>query len=137
MPEEKKFDLRIVTPDRVFYEGKAGFIEFNTTEGEMGVFKDHVPTTVIISPGILNIYEDNMDECKKAALHGGFVTILQDSITIMAEVIEWPDEIDVARAEEARDRASERIKQQSPEVDTVRAEAALRRAIARINVVKN
>lgn len=137
MPEDKKFDLKIVTPDRVFYEGRAGFVEFNTTEGEIGVYKDHVPTTVIVSPGILNIYEEDMNaNPKKAALHGGFVTILQDKITIMAEVIEWPTEIDGDRALQAKERAEERIKVAAPETDMLRAEMALKRSLTRINLIK-
>ncbi len=138
MPEEKKFELRIVTPDRVFYEGKAAFIEFNTTEGEIGIYREHVPTTVIVSPGILNIYEEDVNaDFKKAALHGGFATILQDKVTIMAEVIEWPSEIDLKRAEESRERAEERIRDAKPETDMERAEASLKRSIVRINSLKN
>jgi len=78
-------------------------VEFNTTEGEIGVYKEHVPMTVIIAPGILTITEEEGQ--KIAALHAGFVEILQEKVTIMAEIIEWPDEIDLSRAEEARDRA--------------------------------
>jgi len=136
MPEDKKFELKIVTPDRVFYEGRAGFVEFNTTEGEIGVYRDHVPTTVIISPGILYIYEDGMDDAKKAALHGGFVTILQDKITIMAEVIEWPTEIDGERALQAKERAEGRIKEASANTDLFRAELALKRSLTRINLIE-
>ena len=57
MAESNLFTLRIITPDRIFYEGEASMVEFNTTEGEIGVYKNHVPTTVIISPGILTITE--------------------------------------------------------------------------------
>ena len=134
MAEGNKFDLKIITPDRVFYEGAASMVEFNTTEGEIGVYKEHVPTTVIIAPGILTITEG--EEQKEAALHAGFVEILQDKVTIMAEIIEWPHEIDLARAEEARQRAEERIATKSPETDVARAEIALRRAVARIEVKK-
>ena len=134
MAEGNKFDLKIITPDRVFYEGEASMVEFNTTEGEIGVYKEHVPTTVIIAPGILTITEG--EEQKEAALHAGFVEILQDKVTIMAEIIEWPHEIDLARAEEARQRAEERIATKSPETDVARAEIALRRAMARIEVKK-
>ena len=93
-----------------------------------------MPTTVIIAPGILTITEG--EEQKEAALHAGFVEILQDKVTIMAEIIEWPHEIDLARAEEARQRAEERIATKSPETDVARAEIALRRAMARIEVKK-
>lgn len=134
MAEGNKFLLRIITPDRIFYEGEASMVEFNTTEGEIGVYKEHVPTTVIIAPGILTITEDT--EQKDAALHAGFVEILQDKVTIMAEVVEWPSEIDMERAEDARHRAEERLASKTPETDIARAETALQRAMVRINVVK-
>lgn len=127
--------LRIITPDRVFYEGEASQVEFNTTEGEIGVLKGHIPLTVVISPGILKITE--AEGVKKAALHSGFAEILQDSVVIMAEIIEWPEEIDVKRAEEARDRAEERLRSKTPETDIARAETALQRAMSRIYVINN
>lgn len=128
------YKLRIITPDRVFYEGTADMIEFNTTEGEIGVLPGHIPMTVIIKPGVLKITEK--DEVKEAALHSGFVEILPDKMTILAEVVEWPGEIDLERAEAAKKRAEERIKSHTPETDMARAETALMRAIARIQVLK-
>jgi F-type H+-transporting ATPase subunit epsilon len=131
---ENTFALKIITPDRVFYEGDAVMVEFNTTEGEIGVYKGHVPMTVIVSPGILTITEE--ESRRNAALHAGFVEILQDKVTIMAEIVEWPDEIDVARAEEAKRRAEDRLTAKTPDTDIKRAEVALRRAMSRINVAK-
>ena len=132
---EMSFKLNIVEPDGVFYEGEIDMLEFNTTEGEIGVLPGHIPMTVIIKPGIMTIYETGKDE-KKAAIHAGFAEILQDKVTILAEVVEWPEEIDTARAEAAYERAQERIQQKDPGTDMVRAEAALLRAMARINLVK-
>lgn len=134
MAEGNTFLLKIITPDRVFYEGDASMVEFNTTEGEIGIYREHVPTTVIVAPGILTITEEGGE--KDAALHAGFAEILQDKVTIMAEVIEWPAEIDLERAEEARRRAEERLASKTPETDVARAETALQRAIARISVKK-
>ncbi len=134
MAESNLFTLRIITPDRIFYEGEASMVEFNTTEGEIGVYKNHVPTTVIISPGILTITETEGQ--KTAALHAGFVEILQDKVVILAEIIEWPEEIDLGRAEAARERAEERLRSKTPETDVLRAETALQRALARIHVIK-
>ena len=107
MADNNLFTLRIITPDRVFFEGQVSMVEFNTTEGEIGIYKKHVPTTVIISPGILTITGE--EGVKEAALHAGFVEILQDEVVILAEIIEWPDEIDKARAESAKARAEEKI----------------------------
>ncbi|MCQ2521298.1 MAG: ATP synthase F1 subunit epsilon [Lachnospiraceae bacterium] len=126
--------LRIVTPDRVFFEGDVVMVEFNTTEGEIGIYKNHVPTTCIVKPGILTITTE--EGVKNAALHAGFVEILKDSVTILAELVEWPTEIDVERAEKAKTRAEERLGQKADGMDTLRAELALQRAIARISSVK-
>ena len=128
------FKLRIITPDRGFYEGEAEMVEFNTTEGEIGIYKKHIPMTVIIKPGILTITEES--ETKTAALHAGFAEILPDQVTIMAEIIEWPVEIDQDRAEQAKERAEERLQNKTPETDIARAETALLRAMARIEVLK-
>ena len=133
MAEGRNFDLEIITPDRVFYKGEASMIEFNTTEGEIGVYKDHIPLTVIIKPGVLTI---TSEEKKTAALHSGFATIMQEKITILAEVIEWEDEIDINRAQAAKERAEERLRKNQDNIDMARAEAALLRALARINAKK-
>ena len=134
MAEGRNFDLEIITPDRVFFKGQAGMIEFNTTEGEIGVYKDHIPLTVIIKPGVLTITSEEDKRC--AALHSGFATIMQDKVTILAEVIEWGDEIDLERAKAARERAEARLKANQETIDMARAEAALLRALARINTIK-
>lgn len=131
--DNKNFELRIVTPDRTFFEGEAHMVEFNTTEGQIGVYKNHIPMTVIVKPGVLTI---TGEEVRKAALHSGFVEILQDRITILAEVIEWPDEIDKARAEAAKERAEKLISERAQTTDIVRAEAALGRALTRIEALK-
>ena len=133
MAEDRNFELEIITPDRVFFKGQASMIEFNTTEGEIGVYKDHIPLTVIIKPGVLTI---TSEEKKTAALHSGFATILQDKVTILAEVIEWDDEIDLNRAQAAKERAEERLRKNQENIDMARAEAALLRALARINAKK-
>ena len=134
MAEDKKFTLRIIAPDRIFYEGEAEMVEFTTTEGDIGVLPGHIPLTVIISPGVLYIHEEN--EEKHAALHAGFAEILPEQITILAEIVEWAHEIDEQRAQAARQRAEERLKSHAPDIDTVRAEAALKRALARIDSLR-
>lgn len=130
----EKFKLTIVTPDREFLNEEADMVEFNTTEGEIGVYAGHAPLTVIVSPGILTITQG--DTVRNAALHAGFVQILPQEITILAEIIEWPSEIDEARASAARKRAEDRLAERGADIDIGRAQAALMRSIARINAVK-
>lgn len=126
------FQLQIITPDRIFYEGEASMVEFTSVDGEMGVYKHHIPLTTVLAPGVVTITEDNGK--KEAAVHAGFVQILGEKVTFLAEVAEWPDEIDVTRAQEAKARAEERLRNHSAEVDVARAEMALRRALVRLDV---
>ncbi|MGN0305047.1 MAG: ATP synthase F1 subunit epsilon [Lachnospiraceae bacterium] len=133
MADERIFELEIITPDRVFYKDRVSMVEFNTTEGEIGIYPGHIPLTVILKPGVLTI---TGEEKKEAALHTGFATILQDKVTIMAETVEWPDEIDRGRAEAARERAENRLREGKADTDIARAETALQRAMARIDTIK-
>ncbi len=130
---ENLFALQIITPERIFYEGQVDMVEFNTSEGEIGIYKNHVPMTVIVAPGVLSIWEGETE--KKAALHSGFVEILPEKVTILAELIEWPNEIDESRAESAADRARARIAARGDDVDIDRAQIALMRSVARINAL--
>lgn len=133
MAEESKFfRLEIITPDRKFYEGEASMVEFTSTEGEMGVYKHHIPLTTVLAPGIVTITE--AEGKKEAAIHAGFVEILPEKVTFLAEIAEWPEEIDVNRAEAARARAEERLHNHTAEIDVARAEIALKKALVRIDI---
>jgi len=132
MAEEKMFRLKIITPDRVFYEGEADMVEMSTSNGDIGVYKNHVPTTYIVIPGVLSIHEDGT--MREAALHSGFAEVLLDQVTILAEAAEWPDEIDVERARRARERAEERLSDRTSDIDVARAQLALRRSLVRMKV---
>ncbi len=126
--------LEVISPERTFYKGEATMVEFNTTEGYLGIYPDHIPLAVIVAPGVLVIHEENED--KKAAIHSGFAKITQDKITIFAEIAEWPEEIDVNRAEEARIRAERRLAGDKSGIDLARAEVALKRSLIRISLKK-
>ena len=129
---DKIFQVEIITPDRIFYKGEADMIEFNTEAGEIGVYKNHIPLTTVLKPGIVIIH--NGEEKKYAAVHAGFAEILGEKVTILAELAEWPDEIDVDRAEAAKERAEERIRTKAENLDLKRAEYALHKALIRIDV---
>lgn len=130
----EKFKLTIVAPDREFFDEEVDMVEFNTTEGEIGIYAGHAPLTVIVNPGVLTITQG--ETVKNAALHAGFVQILPQEVTILAEIIEWPGEIDEERANAARQRAESRLNERSSGIDIDRAQAALMRSIARINAAK-
>ena len=127
-------DIKIIEPDGMFYEGKANFLEFTSVDGEMGVYKNHIPLTTILEPCVMKIH--NAGEIKKAAVLGGFIEIQKEYATILAEDANWPEEIDVERAKAAKKRAEERLTQKDSSMDMVRAEAALKRAMARISATR-
>lgn len=129
---EKMFQVKIITPDRVFYTGEAEMIEFMTSSGQIGVYKKHIPLTTILAPGAVMIHEEGGE--KVAAVHAGFAEVLPDQVTLLAEVAEWASEIDIDRAEAAKQRAEERLQAKAADLDIARAEFALRRALTRIDV---
>lgn len=130
---EKQFHLEIITPDRKFFDEPATMVELNTVEGEIGVYANHIPMTEIIAPGILKIEQGS--EKKTASLMAGFMEINPDKVTILAEVAEWPEEIDVERAKKARERAQQRLNgSHDTNINALRAEMALKRALIRLSV---
>jgi len=129
---ERMFQVKIITPDRIFYTGEAEMVEFNTTSGAIGVYKNHIPITTVLAPGAVIIHESSGE--KVAAVHAGFAEILSDKVTFLAEIAEWPEEIDVSRAEEAKKRAEDRLAAKTADIDLARAEFALRKALTRIDV---
>ena len=134
MADDKYFDLEIITPDRIFWKGQASMLELNTSEGQVGIYKRHIPMTMILAPGIMTIHLEG--ENKEAAVHAGFIEILPDKISVMAEIAEWPEEIDENRAREAEQRAERRLQTHDPRIDTSRAEVALKKALVRLEAAK-
>lgn len=129
---DNTFKVSIITPERSFYEGEATMVEFNTVEGEIGVLPKHIPLTTVIAPGICTITE--VEGQKKAAIHAGLAEVLPDKVTLLAEIAEWPEEIDVERAKSAEDRARERLANKTEGIDVLRAEVALKKALVRQNI---
>lgn len=133
--DSRVFGVEIITPDRIFHKGEATMIEFNTAAGEIGVYKNHIPLTTVLAPGVVTIHKDGEDNVI-AAVHSGFAEILPDKVTLLAETAEWPDEIDVERAQAAKARAEERLANKTEAIDVQRAELALRRALVRMDIAK-
>lgn len=132
--ENREFDVEIITPDRIFYTGKATMIEFNTESGEIGVYRNHIPLTTVLAPGAVTITQE--DGKKLAAVHAGFAEILPEKVTLLAEIAEWPDEIDIRRAEAALERAKERLAVKEKNIDLARAEYAMKKALVRLDIRK-
>lgn len=132
MADKEEFRLQVISPTRVFFDENVDMVEMRTSEGEIGVLPGHIPLTAVLQPGILKIKQGA--ETKEAALLDGFVEIRKDKVTILAEACEWPDEIDINRAKEAKARAERRLKSGEDNIDAVRAELALKKAITRIGI---
>lgn len=133
MADSKTFRLCIIAPERIFFDEDVEMIELNTTEGEIGILPEHIPLTTIVAPGILRITAGG--ETKEAALLDGFMEVQKTKVTILAESCEWPDEIDINRANDAKVRAERRIKSGDADVNLARAELALKRSLTRLEVV--
>ena len=131
---DKVIVLEIMCPDRSFYKGNVAMVEFNTVEGYIGVYPEHIPLATVLATGILTIHLED-GTTKQAALHEGFAKITQDKVMILAEVAEWPDEIDINRANEAKIRAERRLDGKESGMDIQRAEIALKKALTRISLL--
>ncbi|MTI46861.1 F0F1 ATP synthase subunit epsilon [Sporosalibacterium faouarense] len=127
------FKLEIVTPDRKFFEEEVEMIVVRGQEGDLGILANHTPLVTPLDIGRIKIKQNG--EFKQAAIAGGYIEVGKEKTTIISDSAEWPEEIDLARAKEAKRRAEERLDHASKsEVDLMRAEVALRKALNRINV---
>ena len=122
--------LKVVTPDKLFFEGEIDMLVARTIEGDVGILLNHSPLVTILDIGRLVIKDG--DERKVAACAGGYIDVRNNNITVVSDACEWEDEIDINRAERARERASKKL--EDKDTDTFKAELALKKAINRINV---
>jgi F-type H+-transporting ATPase subunit epsilon len=104
-----KYELRVVSVERSLFEGEVEFIIANGADGELGVLARHAPLMTVLKPGPLRIQETIGGPEQVLFVGGGFMEVLPDRVTVLADVAEHADEISVERAEEARRRAQERL----------------------------
>ena len=131
----KKFLLEIYTPDKLLLSKEVESMVATSVDGEFGVLYGHVPLLTSLAIGELRFR--NGKEVEYAAVAGGFAEVAWKKVTILAETAELARHIDADRAERARERAEQRMKQAHDEhVDYIRAETALKRAMLRIKVVE-
>lgn len=129
------FDLEIVTPDRLFFSEKVEMVIVRGLEGDLAVLKGRTPITTPLKIGQVRITQNGKERI--AAVVNGYISVLGDKTTIVTEAAEWPGEIDVKRAEEAKRRAEELIQKANDDIDIMRAELALKRALNRLNTSSN
>jgi F-type H+-transporting ATPase subunit epsilon len=126
--------LDVVTAERVVFSDEVDVIIAPGIEGQLGVLPHHTPLMTMLKPGELLVRKDG--EEFSLVITGGFLEVRPNRVIVLADAAERVEEIDMARAEEARRRAQERLKERIPEVDAARAQAALLRALARLEVVQ-
>lgn len=128
------FNLEIVATDKVFYNGPCEFLVFPGLDGERGVLAGHETMVAGVKAGELRCR--NGEEEMLAAVGNGFIEITGDRVVLIADFIERAEDIDVIRAQRAKERAEERIKAKRSEIEFVRSQAALARAMARLKVTR-
>ena len=128
------FRLELVTAERMVYSDDVDMVIAWGLEGQLGILPHHAPLMTMLQPGELIIKKDN--EESYMAVSGGFLEVRPDKVIILADACERAEEIDLARAEEAKRRAGEIMEAPSPETDSAAAEAALRRSLVRLKVAE-
>lgn len=126
--------LEIVTAERVVLSDDVDQINAPTKDGRVGILPRHMPLLTLLDVGQLDIIKGG--DVTHYALSGGFMEVLPNRVTILADTVERADEIDEARAEEARRRAEERLAERRSEQDMLVAEARLRKELLRLRVAQ-
>lgn len=129
-----KLKFEIVTAERIVYSDDVDIVVAPGIEGQLGILPGHAPLMTMLQPGELLARKSGEEVAMFVS--GGFLEVMGDRVTVLADVAERADEIDVERAEAARCRAEDRIKACSTEVDLTRAEAALRRSLVRLKIAE-
>jgi F-type H+-transporting ATPase subunit epsilon len=125
--------LDIVTAERVVYSADVDIVIAPGVAGQLGILPHHAPLMTILQAGELVVRRGGEEE--SLAISGGFLEVRPDRVIILADSAERADEIDVARAEAARKRAEDRLKERQAEgLDAHRAVAAMQRALTRLSV---
>jgi len=127
----------IVSQDRLVYEGDVDIVVIPGIEGEMGILPDHAPLLSILDVGVVRVRKENEEEV--FTVTGGLVEVQPEIVTILADAAENIEEIDIARAEEAKKRAEDILAEGPPEGDLdkyLAIEAALRRSNLRLDAIK-
>jgi F-type H+-transporting ATPase subunit epsilon len=128
------FKLEIVTAERMVYSDDIDALVAWGVEGQLGILPHHAPLMTMLQPGDLMIRKNKEEEY--LAISGGFLEVRPDKVIILADACERVDEIDIARAEEAKKRAQETMKAAPLSAEAAAAEAALRRSLARLKVAE-
>jgi F-type H+-transporting ATPase subunit epsilon len=131
-----KFPLRVVSVERSLFEGEVEFMIANGAEGELGVLARHAPLMTILKPGPLRIQETFGGEEQVLFVGGGFLEVLPERVTVLADIAEHAEDISIEQAEEARRRAQERLAGTTTAAEESEFQSALAVAEARLRLAR-
>src|SRR5205085_2382871 len=134
MATRNTLHVEVVTAERELYNGEANLVSAPGSEGRLGILPRHAALLTTLAPGELRIELNGAEE--PLFVSGGFLEVSNDHVTVLADTAEHAEEIDQARAEEARRRAQERLTQTQSEAERAELQAALERAVARLRVAE-
>jgi len=127
--------LKIITHERTVFDGDADEIVIQTKTGQMGILKDRLPVTSVLDIGVTKIKQG--ENYRYFATMGGICQFKDNIATILTDVCEDGKDIDVTRANAAKNRAESRLADSAAKINTQRAQAALARALARLKAALN
>ncbi|MDY0404571.1 F0F1 ATP synthase subunit epsilon [Virgibacillus sp. 179-BFC.A HS] len=131
----KTLKVSVVTPDGPVLEDQFEMVSCRAQSGELGILPGHIPLVAPLEIGDVRLRNGN--DTNHLAVSGGFLEVRPDKVTILAQTAEKPVDIDVQRANEAKERAERRLQSHQDDIDFKRAELALKRAMNRLNVARD
>lgn len=126
------FHLKIVSSNRIFFEGRCHCLIIPATDGEKAIMAHHEEMIIAIKSGEMRMQEDDGGEWKVAVIGQGFCQVANNRVTLLADTVERPDEVDANRAKEALERAQERLRQKQSIKEYHLTQAAMARALVRL-----
>ncbi|MFD2044432.1 F0F1 ATP synthase subunit epsilon [Ornithinibacillus salinisoli] len=130
----KTLTVSVVTPDGPVLEDSFEMVSCKAESGELGILPGHIPLVAPLSINVVRL--KNGSDVQKLAINGGFLEVRPEKVTILAQSAEKPSDIDVERAQQAKERAERRLASNQDDVDFLRAELALKRAANRIDAAQ-
>lgn len=130
------FSLKIISSDKIFYEGPCQYLTVPAPDGQKGVLPHHENMVIAVDPGELH-FKTLDGEWVTAAVSMGFAEIMNNRVSVLVNTAERPEDIDVKRAEEAKERAEERLRQKQSIQEYHLSQASLARAMARLKASRN
>ena len=130
-----EFDLQIVTPDGLMFDGKAQKLIVRTTEGDVGILAKHTDYVAALSIGVARVFTSAGE--RRGACAGGMLSVTDGVVRIAASTFEWSEDIDIARAQRAKEKAEKRLSESArSDYEHRLAEIKLKKSLARLNASK-